>query len=343
MRSRSFVSDSVTKFDSDYRYDYHADYLGPLMGALAGAAGIAGLSALGSTIGGLFSSRNTDRTNSTNADISAMTNATNKQIAEQNLAFQRENLDYQKALQQQIFAREDTAYQRTVDDMRAAGLSPLSMQNTNGAGEAIQTDALNNGFEAQGYTALKSSAFEDLGNSLINLTGNMAQIDSLKAQAQKTSAEAADITIGNKYKALLLDEQLRKARYDADIRGGESWLQGQKMDYYNHFGLNDSMTDSERTSSILARSLGLIDDTGRFSDDSFYLDSNGRWMERSKHDLNTVGLFNSGIHALTGLANFLPAKDIFAIARGFGRSKKQNFKDIRSDNYRELLDLVLPF
>ena len=50
------------------------------------------------------------------------TNTVNKDIADQNLAFQRENLEYQKALQQKIFEREDSAYQRTVQDMRASGL-----------------------------------------------------------------------------------------------------------------------------------------------------------------------------------------------------------------------------
>ena len=60
--------------------------------------------------------------NNTMRYMSDQTNATNKAIADQNLGFQRENLDYTKALQQQIFNREDSSYQRTVSDMRAAGL-----------------------------------------------------------------------------------------------------------------------------------------------------------------------------------------------------------------------------
>ena len=92
-------------------------------------------------------------TNRTNAEISAAVNETNRGIAEQNLSFQRENLDYQKALQQQIFEREDTAYQRTAADMAKAGLNPLSMNGTNGAGEVVSTSALNNSYNAQGYTA----------------------------------------------------------------------------------------------------------------------------------------------------------------------------------------------
>lgn len=69
---------------------------------------------------------------------------TGKTVNDQNLAFQRENLDYQKALQQQIFEREDTSYQRTANDLLKAGLNPLSMQGTNGSGEAIATTPLQN-------------------------------------------------------------------------------------------------------------------------------------------------------------------------------------------------------
>lgn len=45
-----------------------------------------------------------------------------------------ENRDYNRALQQQIFEREDTAIQRAVQDAGKAGLSPLSVAGGNGAG-----------------------------------------------------------------------------------------------------------------------------------------------------------------------------------------------------------------
>ena len=47
-----------------------------------------------------------------NYNIAGYQNKINKEIADQNLQFQKENLEYQKDLQQQIFNREDTAYQR---------------------------------------------------------------------------------------------------------------------------------------------------------------------------------------------------------------------------------------
>lgn len=88
-------------------------------------------------------------TNEMNRQIAEQTNATNRAIADQNLGFQRELQEYNKALQERIFEREDTSYQRTAQDMLAAGLNPLDMQGTNGAGEIISQTPLNNDYQAQ--------------------------------------------------------------------------------------------------------------------------------------------------------------------------------------------------
>lgn len=59
--------------------------------------------------------------------------------------FAEENRDYAKALQQQIFDREDTSYNRTVNDMMNSGLSPLAMSQTNGSGSVVSMPSPPNG------------------------------------------------------------------------------------------------------------------------------------------------------------------------------------------------------
>lgn len=122
--------------------------------------------------------------NDTNIALNNATNETNRAIAEQNLGFQRENLEYQKALQQDIFAREDTAYQRTAYDMAKAGLNPLSMSGTNGAGSVVSTSALNNAYQAQ---SAQVQGYNAVGATMLPFQAQAAQnnpFQVIAAQAQ---------------------------------------------------------------------------------------------------------------------------------------------------------------
>lgn len=62
--------------------------------------------------------------------------------SERNLDFQKDNLAYQKQLQQQIFNREDNAVQRRAADLKAAGMNPLlAAGGAASSGQAVQTSA----------------------------------------------------------------------------------------------------------------------------------------------------------------------------------------------------------
>lgn len=111
--------------------------------------------------------------------------SSNEKINAENVAFQQKNLDYQMALQQQIFDREDTAYQRTVQDMRASGLNPLSMKGTNGSGSVVPTQAPQKQFEAINAIPLITSAL----NELNSLSVGQAQRDNINAQTRAINIE----------------------------------------------------------------------------------------------------------------------------------------------------------
>lgn len=136
-----------------------------------------------------------DDTNKLNAQIASDTNRMNYDVAMKNFGLQQENLNYQKDLQQQIFNREDTAYQRTANDMLAAGLNPLSMNGTNGAGEVISTTPSQIDYTHQGYQAQQAQ----LNN--INLLNGISQIagfvDNMITQGAKRDSLRADVEAKN--------------------------------------------------------------------------------------------------------------------------------------------------
>lgn len=74
--------------------------------------------------------------------VSIWQTAEGKRQADRNYELQKENLDYQKALQEKIFQREDTAVQRRRADLEAAGLNPnLAAGSSAGAGSVVSTTA----------------------------------------------------------------------------------------------------------------------------------------------------------------------------------------------------------
>lgn len=169
------------------------------------SAAIPGVSSLIDTLGNM---RNVDKTNQTNKDI-----------ANQNLQFQNENLQYQKDLQKQIFAREDNAVQRRVDDLVAAGLSPtLAAGSAANAGQAIETQALHNGYSPQTMPNLGLSSMIGAGLDALRAIGELnkqqAEISYLQDQSKNVQADTANkLIFGNNaddwYKARTYGLQLK--------------------------------------------------------------------------------------------------------------------------------------
>lgn len=126
-----------------------------------------------------------------NTDI---TNATNKEIADENLGYQKELFEYNKALQQSQWEREDTAYQRTAHDMLAAGLNPLTMQGTDGAGEVVAQSALHNDYQHQSRQVVSSpmaamSALSSAASEADSIKTGQLTRDSLQLENDKKRLE----------------------------------------------------------------------------------------------------------------------------------------------------------
>ena len=111
--------------------------------------------------------------------------SSNEKINAENIAMQQKNLDYQMALQEKIFNREDTSYSRTARDMRSAGLSPLTMQGTNGAGSVVPTQAPQKQFESVNAIPLITEALGEINS----LSVGQAQRDNINAQTKKQELE----------------------------------------------------------------------------------------------------------------------------------------------------------
>lgn len=237
------------------------------------------------------------------------TNAYNKEIADQNLQFQRDNLDYQKALQQKIFDREDSAYQRTVTDMRAAGLSPLMMNGTNGAGEAIQTAPLNNSYQHQDKSNL--SSILEIGNFATSLHSNYLKAQRDEAEINNINASTDSSKINNTFlpfslAASLVGQILQNKSTSKTIQNqtadyGLKLLQTLEQSYKNDdlkrwnsyasmFGISSNMSEKERYAAFAKYLLGQVsgsDDSKESaknlfpddSDDSSVLGKAKKWLK----------------------------------------------------------------
>lgn len=119
---------------------------------------ISGVSNLAGSIGGIISA---DKQHQLQLDTYALNKANIEWQQKQYL----ENRDYQRALQQTIFDREDTAYQRAVEDATSAGFSPLAaLGNTANAGAVVSSSEAPAG-QLQAPQLAMGDAFRHLAES----------------------------------------------------------------------------------------------------------------------------------------------------------------------------------
>lgn len=163
--------------------------MGAILNAL-GANGIVGLvNGIGSLIGGIG-------TNYTNQQIANQNIAYQKEANEQNIAFQREinDTNYYRQLAENNLTREreDTAVQRAMTDVTnaglsktlATGLSASSSSQSASMAQAPKAEALRNEFKYQ--SVLKELNLLDMYNKVQE---SKATVDHIKAQTSNINAQ----------------------------------------------------------------------------------------------------------------------------------------------------------
>lgn len=135
----------------------------------------------------------------------------------------RRQEEYQKALQKHLEEREDTAYQRTAQDMYKAGLNPLSMQGTDNAGSAVTLPDLTSGTPADSMATTIEKFVNNANNTQLAMDTLKNSENDRRLNTIRTLNEVAQIranikntNIDSKSKQQLLDHMEREYQHLKD-------------------------------------------------------------------------------------------------------------------------------
>lgn len=179
-------------------------------------------------------------------------NKQNKEIADQNLQFQQEQAEFNKWLQMSEWAREDNSYQRTIADMRKAGLSPLTMNGTNDSGELLATEANHNDYQAQAEGGIAT---------LLGMVNGIQQIQANMLQNKKTIAETNALDEQTSFAKESKFYKLKTLGLEVLNKGYESLSKDQRQKIANAYGLPADASDETILKSMTKELYGI--DTGK--------------------------------------------------------------------------------
>lgn len=204
------------------------------------------------------------------ADAQFEANQINKKVAEDNLEYQKEHnrevMDYQKAYDEKVMAREDTAIQRQASDARSAGISPLAMNGlgaaSSGSNMSASVSAPHNDYHHQAIQYQDEFAerlanikqMVDMTNSLIstvNSTTSTASSNALRSAQEALARQTYndnEVSSPYRFSQLVYDQEMRKLALSDAYREDE---------YNNRYGVTRNMSEGERLVTRGLHALGI--------------------------------------------------------------------------------------
>lgn len=158
---------------------------------------------------------------------------------EANMAFQREQFDYQKQLNELQMEREDTAFQRQAQDAQAVGINPMALASGNGA----PTSALSSTSMTGSVVPQHSPSIGFDLSSLDNLPQLLMNVDQWKNQRDAIHSQMANDEVNRAislYKAgLKYDDNGKIVPFESSSpsyrsESASARAQERKNDYYGN-------------------------------------------------------------------------------------------------------------
>lgn len=124
----------------------------------------------------------------------------NEDIANRNLRNQESQMAYERDLQERLFEREDTAYQRKVADMEAAGLNKVLAAGGSGlaAGSVVSRTTPQSGMKYD----YETSPGKQYGAMVENVLGRAKQFQDILAQKKNIAYTQSQLDLAESQKAV---------------------------------------------------------------------------------------------------------------------------------------------